>query len=87
MSKKIANEVTAEINTLESQGKALNAKWKRIVRAEKKQIVDFDLPLGKVMVALAAEAGGVAIAKLKRLVGPSACSGGNRSAKSTVSCA
>lgn len=58
MSKKIANVVTAEINTLESQGKALNAKWKRIVRAEKKQIVDFDLPLGKVMMALAAESGG-----------------------------
>ena len=28
------------------------------MRAEKKQIVDFDLPLGKVMMALAAESGG-----------------------------
>ena len=57
MSKK-SNVVTAEINTLESQGKALHNAWKRIVRAEKKQIVDFDLPLGKVMKALAAESGG-----------------------------
>ena len=59
MTKSIANEViTAEINTLESQGKELGAAWKRIVKAEKKQIVDFDLPLGKLLVSLAAEAGG-----------------------------
>ncbi len=59
MTKSIANVVkSAEINTLESQGKALHNAWKRIVRAEKKQIVDFDLPLGKLMMSLAAEAGG-----------------------------
>ena len=59
MTKSIANVVkSAEINTLESQGKALHTAWKRIVKAEKKQIVDFDLPLGKLLVSLAAEAGG-----------------------------
>ena len=59
MTKSIANVVkSAEINTLESQGKALHTAWKRIVKAEKKQIVDFDLPLGKLMMSLAAEAGG-----------------------------
>ena len=59
MTKSIANVVkSAEINTLESQGKALHTAWKRIVKAEKKQIVDFDLPLGKLLVTLAAEAGG-----------------------------
>jgi len=59
MTKSIANKViTAENNTLESQGKALHTAWQRIVKAEKKQIADFDLPLGNLLIALAAEAGG-----------------------------
>ena len=59
MTKSIANVVnSAEISTLEAQGKALHNAWKRIVRAEKKQILDFDLPLGKLLVQLSLEAGG-----------------------------
>ena len=57
MSKKI-NKVTAEINTLEAQGKALHTAWKRIVRAEKRQITEFDLPLGKLLMELQAEGEG-----------------------------
>ncbi len=59
MTKSNINEVTsAEINTLESQGKALGNAWKRIVKAEKKQITEFDLPLGKLLIELSVEAGG-----------------------------
>ena len=54
----IAYQALPPVNTLESQGKALHTAWKRIVKAEKKQIVAFDLPLGKLMMSLAAEAGG-----------------------------
>lgn len=60
------NEVKAEINTLESQGKALKAAWGRIVRAEKRQITEFDLPLGKLMMELSAEGNGrISTARLK----------------------
>ena len=59
MTKSIANVVnSAEISTLESQGKALGNAWKRIVKAEKKQITEFDLPLGKLLIELSLEAGG-----------------------------
>jgi len=58
MTKKIANVVKAEINTLESQGQALHLAWKRIVRAEKRQITEFDLPLGNLLIALQAEGEG-----------------------------
>ena len=59
MTKSIANVVnSAEINTLEAQGKALHNAWKRIVRAEKRQITEFDLPLGNLLVELSLEAGG-----------------------------
>jgi len=56
----MTNEVkTAKsLNTLETQGHALATKWKAIVKAEKKQITDFDLPLGKLMLALEAEGSG-----------------------------
>lgn len=56
----MTNEVkTAQsLNTLETQGHALATKWKAIVKAEKKQITDFDLPLGKLMLALEAEGSG-----------------------------
>lgn len=65
MTKK-TNEVKAEINTLESQGKALNTKWKRIVKAEKRQIIEFDLPLGKLLIDLSAEGNGrISTARLK----------------------
>ena len=58
MTKKIANVVKAEINTLESQGLALHNAWNRIVRAEKRQITEFDLPLGNLLIALQAEGEG-----------------------------
>lgn len=57
MSKK-SNVVIAEINTLESQGKALHTAWKRIVKAEQKQMTEFDLPLGNLLIALQAEGEG-----------------------------
>ena len=60
MTKKIANVVkTAEtLNTLETQGHALGKAWKAIQRSDRKQITDFDLPLGKLMLALEAEGSG-----------------------------
>lgn len=58
MTKKIANEVKSEIDTLEAQGHALGKAWKAIQRSDRKQITDFDLPLGKLMLALEAEASG-----------------------------
>jgi len=59
MTKSIANVVkSAEINTLESQGKALHTAWKRIVKAEQKQMTEFDLPLGNLLIALQAEGEG-----------------------------
>lgn len=58
MTKKIANVVKAEINTLEAQGQALHLAWKRIVRAEKRQITEFDLPLGNLLIELQAEGEG-----------------------------
>ena len=51
MTKKIVNEVKSEINTLEAQGAKLGLKWKAIQRSDRKQITDFDLPLGKLMLA------------------------------------
>ena len=58
MTKKIVNEVKSEINTLEAQGAKLGLKWKAIQRSDRKQITDFDLPLGKLMLALEAEGSG-----------------------------
>jgi hypothetical protein len=58
MTKKIVNEVKSEINTLEAQGHALGKAWKAIQRSDRKQITDFDLPLGKLMLALEAEGSG-----------------------------
>jgi len=59
MTKSIANVVNAaEINTLEAQGKALHNAWKRIVKAEQKQMTEFDLPLGNLLIALQAEGEG-----------------------------
>lgn len=58
MTKKIVNEVKSEINTLEAQGHALGKAWKAIQRKDRKQITDFDLPLGKLMLALEAEGSG-----------------------------
>ena len=58
MTKKIVNEVKSEINTLEAQGHALGKAWKAIQRRDRKQITDFDLPLGKLMLALEAEGSG-----------------------------
>lgn len=59
MTKSIANVVTsAEINTLEAQGKVLHNAWKRIVKAEQKQMTEFDLPLGNLLIELQAEGEG-----------------------------
>lgn len=60
MTKKIANVVKTanSLNTLESQGHALGKAWKAIQRSDRKQITDFDLPLGKLMLALEAEGSG-----------------------------
>jgi hypothetical protein len=60
-------KIAQSLNTLETQGHALATKWKAIVKAEKKQITDFDLPLGKLMLALEAEASGGQIKK-ERLI-------------------
>lgn len=56
----MTNEVKTvqSLNTLETKGHALATKWKAIVKADKKQITDFDLPLGKLMLALEAEGSG-----------------------------
>lgn len=51
-------KIAQSLNTLETQGHALGMAWKAIVKAEKKQIIDFDLPLGKLMLALEAEGSG-----------------------------
>lgn len=51
-------QTTAELNTLEAQGAELGKAWKRIERNNRKQITDFDLPLGKLMLALEAEGNG-----------------------------
>lgn len=51
-------ETTENLNTLEAQGAKLGLKWKAIQRTDRKQITDFDLPLGKLMLALEAEGSG-----------------------------
>ena len=51
-------ETKANLNTLETEGHALGIKWKAIVKSDRKQITDFDLPLGKLMLALEAEGSG-----------------------------
>jgi len=51
-------ETTENLNTLEAQGHALGKAWKAIQRSDRKQITDFDLPLGKLMLALEAEGSG-----------------------------
>ena len=56
MTSKIEN--TENLNTLEAQGAKLGLKWKAIQRNDRKQITDFDLPLGKLMLALEAEGSG-----------------------------
>jgi len=56
MTSKIEN--TENLNTLEAQGAKLGLKWKAIQRTDRKQITDFDLPLGKLMLALEAEGSG-----------------------------
>jgi len=60
-------ETKANLNTLETEGHALGIKWKAIVKRDRKQITDFDLPLGKLMLALEAEASGGQIKK-ERLI-------------------
>jgi hypothetical protein len=56
----MTNEVknAKSLNTLEAQGAKLGEAWKAIQRSDRKQITDFDLPLGKLMLALEAEASG-----------------------------
>lgn len=56
----MSNEVkiAQSLNTLEAQGAELGKAWKRIQRNDRKQITDFDLPLGKLMLALEAEGSG-----------------------------
>jgi len=56
----MTNEVknAKSLNTLEAQGAELGKAWKRIQRNDRKQITDFDLPLGKLMLALEAEGSG-----------------------------
>jgi len=51
-------ETVENLNTLETEGHALGKKWKAIVKSDRKQITDFDLPLGKLMLALEAEGSG-----------------------------
>ena len=51
-------ETTENLNTLETEGHALGKAWKAIQRSDRKQITDFDLPLGKLMLALEAEGSG-----------------------------
>jgi hypothetical protein len=58
-------ETTENLNTLETQGHALGKAWKAIQRSDRKQITDFDLPLGKLMLALEAEASGGQIKKAR----------------------
>jgi len=58
-------KTTENLNTLENQGHALGIKWKAIQRSDRKQITDFDLPLGKLMLALEAEASGGQIKKAR----------------------
>ena len=63
MTKKIANVVKAEINTLEAEGKALAQEWKSICKADKARFTKatkadgFDTRLGKLMQKLKAEGG------------------------------
>ena len=64
MTQTIANEVTqAEINTLESEGKALAEMWKNICKADRARFTGsikdtgFDTRLGKLMQKLKAEGG------------------------------
>lgn len=73
MTKKIANVVKAEINTLESEGKALAKMWSNICRADRGRFTNqtgadgFDTRLGKLMQKLKAEsdAGRISSARLK----------------------
>ena len=60
MTKKIANEVKAEINTLEAEGKALAAIWRGIAKGNFENATKetgFDTRLGKLMQKLKAEGG------------------------------
>lgn len=53
------NQIEAKtINTLEAQGKELGKAWRKIERGNRKQITDFDLPLGNLLIALRAENNG-----------------------------
>jgi hypothetical protein len=45
------------LNTLEDKGHWLGKKYRSIVNSDRKAITEFDLPLGKVMVALREEGG------------------------------
>lgn len=56
----MSNEVkiVQSLNTLETEGHALGIAWKAIVKRDRKQITEFDLPLGKLMLALEAEGSG-----------------------------
>ena len=56
----MSNEVkiVQSLNTLETEGHALGKAWKAIVKRDRKQITEFDLPLGKLMLALEAEGSG-----------------------------
>ena len=47
----------ASLNTLESKGKWLGKKYRSIVNSDRKQITEFDLPLGYLMLDLRAEGG------------------------------
>ena len=61
------NQIEAKtINTLEAQGKELGKAWRKIERGNRKQITDFDLPLGNLLIALRAENdGSIAQSRLK----------------------
>jgi len=70
MTKKIANVVKAEINTLESEGKALASIWRGIAKGNFENATKadgFDTRLGKLMQKLKAEtdAGRISSARLK----------------------
>ena len=43
------------LNTLEAKGTWLGKKYRSIVNSDRKQITEFDLPLGRLLVALRAE--------------------------------
>ena len=58
MSEKITLKTDfGSLNTLESKGQWLGKKYRSIVNSDRKQITEFDLPLGYLMLDLRAEGG------------------------------